>query len=415
MGEDLDKLDAQVPEPVREVCRVLSDRGFEAYTVGGGVRDALLGLPAGDWDVTTSAHPDEVQRVFRRTIPTGIKHGTLTVLIGDEHRPMHVEVTTFRGEGAYSDSRRPDTVVFGVPLRADLARRDFVINAMAYDPIARRLEDPFGGARDLAQRTIRAVGDPAERFREDGLRVMRAVRFVAVLGFDLDDDTLRAIPESLDSLAKVSNERVRAELYKLLATLSPRIALEIASDTGVLEVILPETMSLDINSALSRVEAATVDPVIRLGALFADHGDPDAVGRAMRRLTLSNGDRERVVRMVRFGREPADPTLPDGELRRLLAAVTRDGADDVVAVWAAQETDEREVLCRRARIILTRGDALAIGELALTGKDVMRLTGEPPGRRIGEILEHLLDRVLDDPSQNHPDRLAGLLESGTTE
>src|SRR5687768_9284222 len=169
-----------------------------------------MGRAAQDWDVATSALPDQVQALFRKTIPTGIQHGTVTVRLQGES----IEVTTFRGEGAYTDGRRPDSVSFGVPLDEDLARRDFVINAMAFDPVAGRLHDPFGGRADLEAGRLRAVGDPAERFREDGLRVMRAVRFVATLELALDPATESAIPAGLPSLAKVSQERVREELRK---------------------------------------------------------------------------------------------------------------------------------------------------------------------------------------------------------
>ena len=191
---DLERLDALVPDPVREVCRVLGEAGHQAVAVGGAVRDALLGRQPGDWDVATSAAPDQVVGLFRRTIPTGIQHGTVTVMAGRGPERLAVEVTTFRGEGAYSDARRPDQVVFGVPLDEDLARRDFVANAIAWDPIGRRLHDPFGGRDDLAARVLRAVGDPAARFGEDGLRIVRAIRFVAVLGFTLDPATEAAIP-----------------------------------------------------------------------------------------------------------------------------------------------------------------------------------------------------------------------------
>ncbi|MFH0903045.1 MAG: hypothetical protein V2A73_20645, partial [Pseudomonadota bacterium] len=155
-----------IPPEVQSICRRLDSAGFEAWVVGGCVRDALLGLPAKDWDVATNAQPGQIGRLFRRTIPTGIKHGTITVLEGE----MAVEVTTFRGEGAYSDARRPDYVVFGVSLEEDLARRDFTVNAIAFDPQSERMVDPFGGRDDIRRRCIRAVGNPADRFREDGLR-----------------------------------------------------------------------------------------------------------------------------------------------------------------------------------------------------------------------------------------------------
>ncbi len=402
----VDTLAAAVPDPVRQVCRRLKEAGHEAYTVGGAVRDALLGRTASEWDVTTSAPPTEVQSLFQHTIPTGLSHGTVTVVVGKGSGRAQIEVTTFRGEGAYSDARHPDSVVFGVPLDEDLARRDFVMNAIALDPIDARLVDPFGGSADIAARRIRAVGDPVARFGEDGLRVMRAVRFVAALEFSLDPATEAAIPGALPSLAKVSKERIRVELLKLLGARSPRAALEIAERTGVLGVILPELSGWDRPRVLARVEAAEPDACLRLGALLWGTAQPDEVDGAMRRLTLSNADRERVVRLVRLGGEPTDDSEP--AIRRALARATRAGGRDVAALWAA---DGRAAIAGRARAILDRGDAIAIGELALSGGDVMKMLGIPPGRRVGEILAALLERVLEDPGLNNAEDLGHLIAS----
>ncbi|MBA3499994.1 MAG: hypothetical protein H0T65_06470 [Deltaproteobacteria bacterium] len=188
---------AVVPANVRAVCETLEGAGHEAVTVGGAVRDAILGREPGDWDVATSAPPEDVMKLFKHVIPTGLQHGTVTIVTG-KGEASHVEVTTFRGEGAYTDARRPDHVTFGVPLVEDLARRDLRVNAMAYDPAKDRLIDPFEGQKDIAEKTLRAVGptgnvydDAVARFSADGLRVMRAVRFAAVLEFALDADTER--------------------------------------------------------------------------------------------------------------------------------------------------------------------------------------------------------------------------------
>src|SRR3954451_9207303 len=206
-----------IPDDVLALCRRLREAGHQAHLVGGGVRDLLLGRGPADFDVATSAHPDEVMRLFgqRYAIPTGLQHGTVTVLASEE-RP--VEVTTYRGEGEYLDGRRPSSVHFGATLEEDLARRDFTMNAIAYDPIDDVLADPFAGRADLAARLVRAVGDPVARFREDGLRPMRAVRQAAQLGFTIDPPTAAAIPAALDSFRKVSAERIRDELCKLLAS-----------------------------------------------------------------------------------------------------------------------------------------------------------------------------------------------------
>ena len=227
-----------IPTEVVELCHRLRQDGFEAYLVGGGVRDLLLGRQVHDWDVATSALPGDVQRLFRRTIPVGIQHGTVAVVL-----PLgQVEVTTYRGEGAYSDGRHPDSVSFVRTLDEDLQRRDLTINAMALDPIERRVVDPMGGERDLMRRVVRAVGQPRERFAEDGLRTMRAIRFAAVLQFAMDPATQEAISLTLDAFRKVSRERVRDELLKILDARLPSVGLELMRETGLLEQVLPELL-----------------------------------------------------------------------------------------------------------------------------------------------------------------------------
>jgi tRNA nucleotidyltransferase (CCA-adding enzyme) len=418
-----ERLRASVPDPVREVCRVLQAAGHEAVTVGGAVRDALLGRAPGDWDVATSAHPDAVVASFKRTIPTGLQHGTVTVMVGRGDARQGVEVTTYRGEGAYSDARRPDSVTFGVPLDEDLARRDFVINAIAYDPIADVVHDPYGGADDLAARRVRAVGDAVARFTEDGLRVMRAVRFAAVLEFALDPATEAAIPAALGSLAKVSMERVHDELVKLMAARQPSRGLVIAARTGVIRTIAPELDGRPLDDALARVDAIA-DPVVRIAALWTALGDPRAmcggderdaasgdaavaraVDAAMRRLKFSNDDRDRIVRAARVGSAP-ERAWSDAGVRRILAGVGRGRAPDAIHLWRATATGS--ALAARAEASIAAREPLVAGELAIGGGDLMALLGLGPGRKVGEILAALLERVIEDPSLNTRERLAEL-------
>jgi tRNA nucleotidyltransferase (CCA-adding enzyme) len=419
------RLRTSVPDDVREVCRVLQAGGFEAVTVGGAVRDALLGRAPGDWDVATSAHPDEVIARFKRTIPTGLQHGTVTVMVGKGASRQGVEVTTFRGEGAYSDARRPDSVTFGVPLDEDLARRDFVINAIAYDPIADAIHDPFGGAADLAARIVRAVGDPVARFTEDGLRVMRAVRFAAVLGFALDAATEAAIPAALGSLAKVSMERVHDELVKLMGAPRPSAGLAIARRAGVFGVIAPELAVLG-EDTLALVDAVR-DPVLRVAALWTAIGDREAMARgderaaaqgdaalaraveaAMKRLKFSNEDRDRIVRAARVWAAPWRPTWSDAGVRRVVAGVGRARAADAIALWRAGGGTE---LAARAEASLAAEEALAPGELAIGGGDVMALLGIPPGRRVGEIIAALMERVIEEPGLNTREALSEIVKA----
>lgn len=390
-------LGAAVPAEVREVCRVLTEAGHQAVTVGGAVRDALLGRPAGDWDVATSALPEQVIALFRRTIPTGLQHGTVTVMYGKGERRHAVEVTTFRGEGAYSDARRPDSVTFGVPLDEDLARRDLVVNAIAYDPIHGTIHDPFGGRADLAARRLRAVGDPVARFTEDGLRVLRAVRFAATLEFDLDAATEAAFAPALSSLAKVSQERVKVELWKLLGARRPSIGLVIARRSGVLGVVLPEVAAVD-DATLAWVDHAAGE-VVRLAALLAAVADQaDAIAR---RLKCSNEERDRLVKLARVARQGVAEAPA---LRRVLASIGRPAGADAVTLWRARGGDG-EAVAAAAEAILARGDALTIGELAIRGEDLIAELGMQPGKKMGDVLKALLERVMEDPAMNERRRL----------
>jgi tRNA nucleotidyltransferase (CCA-adding enzyme) len=432
MSDALSRLRAVVPANVRAVCETLERAGYEAVTVGGAVRDAILGRAPGDWDVATSAHPEDVMKLFKHVIPTGLQHGTVTVVTG-KGEATHVEVTTFRGEGAYTDARRPDHVVFGVPLVEDLARRDLRVNAMAYDPAKDRLIDPFDGQRDIAEKRLRAVGptgnvyeDAVARFTEDGLRVMRAVRFAAVLEFALDPDTERGIPPALPSLAKVSKERVCEELRKTLDTREPSRALAIAQRTGIITLILPEleegfetwVTAEDAHHNvvahwLERTDAAPRPA--RLASLVAelaptaptkrlDRETSKRIDGVLRRLKFSNDEIAVAATIAGTSGTSLVTEWTDAEVRRLLSDVTRANAKTASAFWRADTATD---LADRADAILARGDALHPNELAITGKDLMTELEMKPGPALGRLLAMLLTRVIDDPALN---TRAGLLE-----
>ncbi|HVU52424.1 MAG TPA: HD domain-containing protein [Polyangia bacterium] len=449
---------AQIPADVRALARRLRERGYEAHLVGGGVRDMLLGRPPADFDLATDARPDRVLEIFGHSfaIPTGLQHGTVTVLTGsDPATRRSVEVTTFRGEGAYVDGRRPSSVTYVSSLAEDLSRRDFTMNAVALEPDTGALTDPFAGRADMARKLIRAVGDPLARFREDGLRPMRAVRQAAQLGFDVEEATLAAIEPTLDVFRKVSAERVRDEMLKLLAAPKPSRGLELMRRTGLLAEVLPEIME-GVGCAQNRfhkhdvyghtlavVDHTRGDAIVRLGALLHDVGKPRArqpregapgeysffkheyVGKDMadaicRRWKLSTADRARVVSMVEHHMFYYAPEWTDGTVRRF---VRRVGGDTLEALFALREGDvvgrgfgedpERELgeLRRRIAAVATADAALHVTDLAIDGEDVMRVLGIPPGREIREILERLLELVLDDPSLNDRDKLLALLPS----
>jgi tRNA nucleotidyltransferase (CCA-adding enzyme) len=378
-------LAAAVPSNVRDVCATLTSAGHQAVTVGGAVRDALIGRMPGDWDVATSAHPEHVQQLFRHTIPTGLQHGTITVVTG-KGVATHVEVTTYRGEGAYTDARRPDHVVFGVPLVEDLARRDFVINAIAYDPANDEIIDPFGGIADLERNVLRAVGDPIARFTEDGLRVMRAVRFVAVLEVALDAATEAGIAPALPSLAKVSRERVSDELRKLLAARRPSLGLAIALRTGILTTILPADVVPRL--AIDRVDAAA--PELRLAALMMPLRDRERVAELLRGLKFSNAEID--LSAACAGALPGiEAARTPFELRKVLSRIGRDHARAVMALVPVTT--------------VPASDPLVLKELNITGGEVIKALAMTPGPQVGRILEGLLEYVLEDPARNTRDEL----------
>jgi tRNA nucleotidyltransferase (CCA-adding enzyme) len=447
MSGDLEatrRLAAALPAHVRTVCQTLAGAGHQAVAVGGAVRDALLGREPGDWDVATSARPEQVMTLFRHTVPTGLQHGTVTIVTG-RGEASHVEVTTFRGEGAYTDARRPDHVTFGVPLVDDLARRDLRVNAMAYDPATGTLIDPYDGRADIAARCLRAVGptgnvydDAVARFSEDGLRVMRAVRFAAQLEFALDPDTERGIVPALPSLAKVSKERISEELRKILAAREPSRALATAERVGILALILPELVagfdawsralggerSAVVARWLARIDAAA--PAARLGALIAEVAAPPSSGAASRRVDRhAVRAAEAVLRRLKFSNDEAavasvlagtvaaaaQAEWADPDLRRLLADITRHHATAAVALWHADEVARgagASGLGRRAGAILERKEPLAVNELAVTGKDLLIALDMLPGPALGRLLAVLLERVLVDPSLNTRDSLIEL-------
>jgi tRNA nucleotidyltransferase (CCA-adding enzyme) len=438
--EALERLRAALPGNVREVCQALERAGHQAVTVGGAVRDAILGRTPGDWDVATSARPEDVIKLFKHTVPTGLKHGTVTIVTGrGEH--THVEVTTFRGEGAYTDARRPDHVIFGVPLVEDLARRDLRVNAMAYDPARDELIDPFGGQIDIRQQQLRAVGptgnvyeDAVARFTEDGLRVMRAVRFAAQLEFALDAETERGIRPALLSLAKVSKERISDELRKILATRQPSRALRPAERTGILQLIAPELVegfaawdawqTDGMPTVASRAELLdswlfSIDvapPRVRLGAMFAEIAPPSETRRldravqkqaeaVLRRLKFSNDEIAVAAALVGSAGATAIGDWTEPQVRRLLADVSRPHAELAVQMWQVKNAP---LLARTGDAVLESGEALNAAELAITGQDLITELKLAPGPILGRLLAGLLDRVLEDPSLNTRERLLEL-------
>lgn len=384
----------EIPEDVLEIARTLEDAGHEAWCVGGALRDALLGQPHTDYDFATSATPSQVAALFRRTAPVGEKYGTVGVL--DRRRVLH-EVTTFRRD-VVTDGRHA-VVAYGVSLDDDLARRDFTVNAIAYHPLRHEWRDPFDGRQDLDRKLLRAVGAPAERFREDYLRILRGLRFAARFGFAFEPETWSAAVAAAPGLAQLSAERVRDEWFKGLRTARAVPALvALWLEAGAAEPWLPELASVPAArlAAAGALGPEERDPVFLTALLLAD------ATAALRRLRASNAEIDRVAAIARG---PAAPASADVRaVRRWLAAVGR-AAGDMLRLHALLE-GRPAPWASEVAAIRERGDPLERGDLALTGTDLQAMGAAGP--RIGQMLAALLERVLDDPSLNQRETLLAL-------
>lgn len=434
-------MDIKLPQKVTEIIHCLQSHEHEAYAVGGCVRDSMLGREPDDWDITTSAKPEDVKRLFPHTIDTGIAHGTVTVMLGREG----FEVTTYRIDGEYSDARHPNEVIFTPDLKEDLKRRDFTINAMAYND-EKGLVDCFGGAKDLEMGIIRCVGDAGERFGEDALRMLRAVRFGAQLGFEVEAGTREAIKELAPALAKISAERIQAELVKLLVSPHPE-AMRQVYELGISDIILPEfsvmmqTPQNNIHHKYS-VGEHTIralglirpDKVLRLTMLFHDVAKPackttdeegvdhfrqhpqagaEMTEKILRRLRFDNATIQRVTALVEI--HDQKPSLQMVKVRKTISKNGLEQYPDLFTVKradiCAQSLYQREEKLEYVRCyenmyeeILCRGDCLRIKDLAVGGDDLIE-AGMQRGKQIGQALNLLLQDVLEHPEWNRKDIL----------
>lgn len=436
-------MSARLPRTVTSFLRTFHERGFECYLVGGAVRNLMLGQKPYDFDFATNATPAQVMRAFRRVVPTGVQHGTVTVL----HRGTSFEVTTYRTESDYSDSRHPDRVDFVGDINEDLRRRDFTMNAMAFDPDHGVFFDPHGGERDIRERVVRAIGDPSDRFREDALRMLRAVRFATRLEFTIDGATLEAITAGADRIRSVSAERVRDELVKLLESERPSYGMRVMRDTSLLSRVLPELAEgVDVEQrgnhrfdvfehSIRACDAAPADNVVvRLAALLHDVGKPRALEEdddgtrrfhghdklsaqmseeLLRRLKFPNRTIAAVVHLVRHHMFNYTPEWSDAAVRRFIARVGKDAVADLIALRVAdgaavtgEKVDTRPLgrFAERVRAEMESQRALTVRDLAVSGHDLMD-AGIPRGPLLGVVLETLLEAVIEDPAQNTRDRL----------
>lgn len=432
-----------LPREISRIGEKIASSGGKAYLVGGALRDRYLRRDvSGDFDLATSLSPERIMELFPRTVPTGIKHGTVTVLSG----AYSVEITTLRLDESYTDGRRPASVSFTDDIKADLSRRDFTMNALALDLETGEFHDPFEGEKDIRDRIIRTVGNPDGRFSEDGLRPLRAVRFASQLGFEIDTATFSAIPRHIATFRRVSSERVRDELKKILLSARPGRGLQLLDESGLLDEILPELAPSRgfeqggrhkytvLEHLFRSVDAAVPDLVVRAAALFHDAGKPasfaqdaegcpsfhgheklsaELAGKAMRRLKFTNEEIESTVHLVRHHMFNYTDGWSDAAVRRFIARVGSPSIDRLLRLRMADSSAidgsapsiaPLETFITRIRAALAEPSALTVRDLAIGGEDLARL-GFPKGPLMGRALADLLETVLDDPEQNSRERL----------
>ncbi len=438
----------RIPKEVIGLCDRLREKGKRGWVVGGCVRDLLSGRDVSDWDIATDALPKEVTKIFPKVIPTGIAHGTVTVL----HQGKGYEITTLRGETTYSDGRHPDEVHFVDDIVRDLARRDFTFNAIAIDPVSGQIIDPFDGRKDLENKLLRAVGVAEERFSEDGLRVLRAARFVATLDVELEDETRSAIGRTLGTFKKVSAERVRDEWVKTMKAKRPSRAFDVMRETGILAITCPELLegwgmeqnkwhAFDVwKHGMECMNACVGDPILRIAALLHDVGKPrtramsdktsdwtfynhEVVGAEIAhpiatRLKFSNDERARIVDLVRYHLFHYTAEWNDATVRRWMKRVGVERLEDLYRLNEAdvrakgrdcsEDLDSLARLKTHVETVVAAGAALSTRDLKVDGRDLMTELSLAPGPILGKLLNALLDEVIADPAKNEREALLDL-------
>lgn len=442
----------QLPDTVVKVLKVLAKAGFEAYAVGGSVRDLIMGRPTRNWDFTTNATPQEILKIF----PKGFYDNIFgTVGVPQENGEIY-EITTYRTERGYSDRRHPDVVRWGKTLGEDLARRDFTINALAFD--GKNLIDLFGGQKDIKDKIIRAVGDPDKRFAEDALRLLRAVRLATELGFLIEPETFTAIKTNAPLIKKISAERIRDELFKILATDFPADGFTLLRNTALLAQILPELercfgveqksparhhlYDVGTHSLLSLKHCTSPDPLVRLATLLHDVGKPvvfkkdgkgmvtfynhEVIGASIarniaQRLSFSKKDREKLFTLVRWHQFTVDEFQTDAAIRRFIRRVGPENIKDMFNLrigdrlgggcLAATSWRLRKFM---ARTIEVQKHTPSVKDLKVNGHDVMSQLGIGPGPRVGQILKVLFEEIMEDPTKNTREYLLERIRSFKT-
>lgn len=450
----------KIPFVLQKLNSVFEENGYEAYLVGGAVRDILMGKNPSDYDVATNAEPQEVTRIFKKVIPTGIAHGTVTV----HFMKNEIEVTTFRTESDYSDGRHPDNVAFTRNLNEDLSRRDFTMNAIAASLKDGKITDPYDGQKDIKNKIIRTVGNPYERFLEDGLRPIRAIRFSAKLNFKIESETLKSIsaPEIIEKTKTISLERFRDELLKLMQAEKPSEGLKIMEKTGILGIFMPELMpcrgciqtdfrgfhEFDVLDHLFySCDGAPKEKInVRLAALLHDTGKPaskkivptpqgetvtfyrheqysaEIARKLLFRLKFSNAEIDNICHLIENHMFNYEPQWKDSAVRRFLVKVKAENVEDLfdlrlADIYGMRNTPVRLHDSQTAKLLLEfkeriekeqqKKSALSLKSLAVNGKDLME-AGIPGGKELGMILNELFETVLEDPAQNKKDTLMAI-------
>ncbi len=436
----------RLPEGARKIIQVLNQNGYQAYAVGGCVRDSIIGRVPNDWDIATDALPSRIKELFPRTVDTGIKHGTVTVLTEEGS----FEVTTYRIDGIYTDNRRPESVTFTSSLEEDLSRRDFTINAIAYHP-DEGFVDPFNGIEDISRKIIMTVGDASSRFQEDALRMLRAVRFSAQLGFDVHDSVIKSIKDNNELIRNISYERIRDELTKILVSKRP-LRFALLHDTGLLSHIIPEfeaCFSTWQNSpchiydvamhTLKAVSYISDKSTLRWAMLLHDIGKPltktsddrnidhfdghhhvsaSMAKKILKRLKFDNKSLEYICRLIEHHEITIEPT--PAAVRKAVNLTGADAFHDVLEVQGAdikaqnpaflEERMKKLMEIRRLYDeIRASGQCISLQQLAVNGRDLIE-SGFEPGKEIGRVLDYLLDKVLEDPELNSKQKLLELAD-----
>jgi len=436
-----------VAQEINTICNILLNNGFECYLVGGSVRDLILQIPVYDYDFATNARPEQVMKLFKKVVPTGIKHGTVTVLM----RYAQYEITTYRSDGNYTDGRHPDSVAFSDSLKEDVERRDFTINGLAYDVNNRVIIDYVGGMGDIEKKIIKTIGDPLQRFSEDGLRPYRACRLAAKLHFSINKKTLEAIPQMLDVASKISVERVRDEIKKMLEADKPSVGFEYMRVTGLLQLCLPELsqgFGMEQNKyhlydiyyhSIYSCDAAPKDkPLLRLAALLHDIGkiatrreghdgdftfyNHEVIGakiarKIMRRLKFSNDEIEYVTNLILNHMFHYTQDWTDGAVRRFIRKVGLNNLQDLFILRLADRSgngmrdglpEPIKKLKKHIEKVVEKDNAFTVKDLDIDGYSIMDALHIKPGPIVGKILNELLEKVLDNPDLNNHETLLAL-------